>query len=154
VLGFRHGFIVQRWHAEARPLEFFGADRPRLLAQVGAYLAFRARHFPAASDRGAATGQLFEMLRVNAEEELGQVSVAAVEQWRPHLPRLQAQARRIETDNRLHLWEWLVLPDGSILKTDAVDHHAGHDLIGCQDVSWDIAGASSEFTLSQENKAI
>jgi hypothetical protein len=141
------------WHEEARPLDPFGPDRPRLLAQVGAYLAFRARHFPASPDRGASTELLFEMLRTNAREEFGQVLVAAVEQWRRYLADLQSQAQRIETDNRLQAWEWLVLPDGSILKTDAVDHHAGHDLVGCQHVAWDIAGASVEFTLSAGEQA-
>jgi hypothetical protein len=153
VLGFRHGFLIERWHEEARPLDPFGPDRPRLLAQVGAYLAFRARHFPASPDRGASTELLFEMLRTNAGEEFGQVLVAAVEQWRRHLADLQSQAQRIETDNRLQAWEWLVLPDGSILKADAVDHHAGHDLVGCQHVAWDIAGASVEFTLSAGEQA-
>jgi hypothetical protein len=28
-----------------------------------------------------------------------------------------------------------------LLKTDALDYHAGHDPIGCQDIAWDIAGA-------------
>jgi hypothetical protein len=153
VLGFRHGFIVQRWHEEARPLEPFGADRPRRLARAGEYLGFRARHFPVASDSGASAEQLLDMLRVNAEEELGPDCVGAVERWRSRLAGLQSSGRYIETDNRLHVWEWLRLPDGSILKADAVDHHAGHDLVGCQDVAWDIAGASFELTLSPGEQA-
>jgi hypothetical protein len=35
-----------------------------------------------------------------------------------------------------------------VLKADAVDHAAAHDLIGCQDVAWDVAGAAVEFGLS------
>jgi hypothetical protein len=34
------------------------------------------------------------------------------------------------------------------LKTDALDHAQAHDLIGAQDVAWDIAGAAVEFGLS------
>jgi hypothetical protein len=37
---------------------------------------------------------------------------------------------------------------GRLLKTDALDHHAGHDLIGAQDIAWDIVGAAYEFGLS------
>jgi hypothetical protein len=147
-LGFRHGFIVEPWHEGAAALAPFGPDRPRLLARLGDYLGYRARDFPAAKDRGASAEALFEMLRLNAEEEFGKDAAALLDNWGSILPRLQAGARPIETDNRLHAWEWLILPSGEILKTDAVDHHAGHDLVGCQDVAWDVAGASVEFTLS------
>ena len=54
----------------------------------------------------------------------------------------------VRIDGRLHAWEWLVLADGSLLKTDAIDQAAGHDLIGCQDIAWDVAGAAVEFALS------
>ena len=54
---------------------------------------------------------------------------------------------RIRTDNRLDRHEWLRLSSGRLLKTDALDHHSAHDLIGCQDMTWDIAGATIEFGL-------
>jgi hypothetical protein len=38
------------------------------------------------------------------------------------------------------------------MKTDALDHNASHDLIGCQDVAWDIAGACVEFDLSKTQR--
>jgi len=38
------------------------------------------------------------------------------------------------------------------LKTDAVDHHAGHDLVRCQDIAWDFAGAAIEFELSASER--
>jgi hypothetical protein len=57
---------------------------------------------------------------------------------------------RVATDNRLQAWEWLQRPDGTLVKTDAVDHCQSHDLIGCQDVAWGIAGAAVEFALSEE----
>ena len=38
--------------------------------------------------------------------------------------------------------------DGRLVKTDALDHNAAHDLVGCQDIAWDVAGASVEFDLS------
>src|SRR5690606_23135226 len=58
-----------------------------------------------------------------------------------------AGCRPIRTDNRLHAWEWLV-HGGRIVKVDAVDHCQGHDLIGCQDIAWDVAGAIVEHDLT------
>ncbi|MGO4834019.1 hypothetical protein AB4144_17300, partial [Rhizobiaceae sp. 2RAB30] len=51
-------------------------------------------------------------------------------------------------DNRLHAWEWICTKNG-LLKTDALDHCEAHDLIGCQDLAWDIAGAIVEHRLSK-----
>jgi hypothetical protein len=31
-----------------------------------------------------------------------------------------------------------------------VDHHCGHDLIGCQDMAWDVAGAIVEFAIDED----
>ena len=39
-----------------------------------------------------------------------------------------------------------------LLKTDALDYHAGHDPIGCQDIAWDIAGATVELKLSDSER--
>jgi hypothetical protein len=47
--------------------------------------------------------------------------------------------------------EWLRLPSGQLLKADALDHHQGHDLVGCQDLAWDIAGAAVELGLQEED---
>ncbi len=147
-LGFRHGFIVERWHGDARPLDPSGPERRRFLAHLGDYLGFRSRNFASDVATGASSQQLFDMLHVNAEEEFGPERARHLTAWRPLLARLHAKVSRIETDNRLHVWEWLILPDGRFLKADAVDHHAAHDLVGCQDIAWDIAGASIEFTLT------
>jgi hypothetical protein len=34
------------------------------------------------------------------------------------------------------------------VKCDGLDHHAGHELSGCQDLLWDVAGAEAELGLS------
>ena len=60
------------------------------------------------------------------------------------LERLERVVRPVEIDGRLHAWSYL-RRDGHLLKTDALDHHAGHDLVGCQDIAWDIVGAKIEL---------
>jgi hypothetical protein len=150
-VGYRHGFLVERWITDARPLT--EGDRAALIERLGAYIGFRARAFPADTEPGASFGELFEMARHNAAKGLDDEAPRAIEPWRGRLGSLEGHVRRVRTDNRLHAWEWLRMPDGRLIKADAVDHHAAHDLIGCQDAAWDIAGARVEFDLSDEELA-
>ncbi|OAS24466.1 hypothetical protein [Methylobacterium platani] len=148
VAGFAHGFLVESWIADATPLPRAGLAPARLAERVGDYLGHRAAAFPSAPGRGAALEALWEMARHNAAEALGEGAASGLDGWRGLLPGFAAAARPVETDNRLHAWEWLVRPDGTLLKTDAVDHHAAHDLVGCQDIAWDVAGAAIELGLT------
>jgi hypothetical protein len=140
VLGLAHGFLVQRW-LDAEPSSI---GRGRLLAQLADYLDFRTRQFTT-DQCGASLARLFEMALINVNEAFGQ----------PARDRLAAllgdparfSVRPVETDNRLQRWEWLAVGD-RLFKADALDHCAAHDLIGCQDIAWDIAGAAVEFELS------
>lgn len=137
-LGWRHGFLVERW-VTGRALT--PADRPALLATLRRYLAFRREAFPAHAP-GADLTTLAEMARVNAAEALGPALAA-------RLPRPPPSAAPpVEGDHRLHAWEWRGLSDGRVLKTDAVDHALAHDLIGPQPPDWDLAGAVVEHDLS------
>jgi hypothetical protein len=110
-------------------------------------LGFRARHFPATAERGASLARLFEMARYNACLALGEKVARRLDRFAPVLERLAHRVHPIETDNRMHDWEWLLAPDGRLLKTDALDHHAAHDFVGCQDVAWDVVGAAIELGL-------
>lgn len=153
--GLRHGFLAERWLEGARPLTCPLARphadiTPDAVDRLADYLAFRARHLPASSDAGAALPDLLTMARTNVAEALGEDATAALDCWAPdRLVELQTAARRVVTDNRLHRWEWLRLPDGRLMKADALDHAAAHDLIGCQDIAWDVAGGVVEFDLSE-----
>lgn len=149
--GFRHGFLVERWCTDARPLDP-AADRARLLDHLTAYLACRAT-LPPGPYRGASAHALLTMARRNAELGLGRDAARALDRWETHLDRLDATTRTVAIDGRLQAWEWLVTPGGTILKTDAVDHHASHDLVGPQGIAWDVAGAVVEFTLSAGEEA-
>jgi hypothetical protein len=153
VAGLRHGFLVQPWLEEARPLS--GApgevERQALVERVGAYLGFRFHHFGrVGDDRGASPRELWEMARFNTEAALGRQVASALDAWEPRLEGLARAVRRTVTDNRMHAWEWLVLPGGRVLKADGVDHARGHDLVGCQDVAWDLAGAAVELALDED----
>ncbi|HEY8612388.1 MAG TPA: hypothetical protein VIL69_13990 [Roseomonas sp.] len=152
VAGIRHGFLVERWVDEARPPAPPMADHEALVGHLGRYLGFRARAMPAEAEAGATAEALWAMARQNVREALGEALAAGLDRWKPLLPRLNAAMRRVWTDNRLHAWEWLVLPGGRLLKTDAVDHAAAHDLIGCQDIAWDVTGAAVELGLSEDER--
>ena len=144
--GLRYGFTATPWLAEAEPLRLTPATRRAFAAHLGRYLGWRAANLPAPEDAGAGLPALLEMARVNAVEGLGEVAAAASALD----PARWAEApavRRVWTDNRLHAREWLTLPDGRWLKTDAVDHASAHDLVGAQDIAWDVAGARAEFDL-------
>ena len=149
-LGWRHGFTVEPWRRDLRPLRPTDLDPSMLVERLGAYLGFRAARLPAEGRTGASPAALLDMVSVNSAEALGAEAARTVDRLRGDLDGLGRKMCRVMTDNRLQPWEWLVAPDGRLIKTDAVDHHAGHDLVGCQDIAWDVAGAAVEFDLSPD----
>lgn len=142
-LGLRHGFLVERWQEEAGALDA-NRDRAGLVVQLADYLAFRARHLPAPAQSGATLAELDEMRRRN----IAGLLASAAHEARLPAPPPEHLVRRVETDNRMHAWEWLLRPGGRLVKTDAIDHCDAHDLIGCQDIAWDVVGAGIELGLS------
>ena len=148
----RYGFLAQPWLTGARPLQLRPEQRQAFAKRLGEYLGWRARSLKAPEGAGASLETLREMARVNAVEALGNAAAAATAfapaRWAAATPR------RVWTDNRLHAHEWLEEADGVWLKTDGVDHAAAHDLIGAQDIAWDVAGARVEFDLDSVELAI
>jgi len=141
-LGLVHGFLVERW-CDGQRLDC--GERP--VAELARYIAARARLFPVDADSGATLQQLLEMSERNVALALGETAAGSLTQWTARLDALSRRVVRICTDNRMDRHEWLRLYSGRLLKTDALDHHSAHDLIGCQDMAWDIAGAMIEFGL-------
>ena len=135
-IGLAHGFLVERWIDPGPPA-------PPTATEIARYLAARTRLAP--SNPGAPLATLIAMAHSNIAEGLGPQAAAAFAHHAQGAHTLPSCA--VATDNRLHLWEWLRAPDGRLLKTDALDHCEGHDLIGCQDIAWDIAGAGVELGL-------
>ena len=148
-VGLAHGFLVERW-IDGRTLRAAEFDRSWFLAPAGAYLGSRAR-LPATT-AGASLPELAEMAAINLGERLGEAAAHAVRS-RHQRAELERQVRPVLTDNRLQPWEWLVRSDGSVVKTDALDHATGHDLVGPQDIAWDIAGLVAEFDLTPDELA-
>jgi len=132
-IGLAHGFLVERWIER-------GPSAPPTAAEVGNYLAARSRlpHGP-----GADLATLIAMARANIDEALGPDAAVAFDARTAGYERLPT--RPVATDNRLHAWEWVRDADGRLYKTDALDHCEAHDLIGHQDIAWDVAGAAIEL---------
>lgn len=146
----QYGFVVGEWLSRARPLTPAECDRGALLDTMARYLALLVREFPHPASGGADAARLLDMARHNIGESLGPDMAAALEPWQERISALQSRMHVVATDNRMQAWEWLLLPDGTILKADALDHHAGHDCIGAQDIAWDIAGAAVELGLTRD----
>ncbi len=149
-LAWRHGFLVEPWRVDASPMQRPQQDRDAFLAHLARYLGFRVRAFPARHTAGASLAGLYEMAKANGTEALGEAASRALEPWERRLRELAGAARPVAIDGKLHAHEWLVDGRGRWIKTDALDHCCGHDLIGCQDIAWDVAGAAVAFELSCE----
>ena len=149
-LDWRHGVLVEPWRHDLSPLTARDVRRPAMLDRLADYLAFRARRFPAAPGTGACLAALLAMARANAAEALGEAAARPIERWTDRLPRLAAAARPVAIDGRLAPHEWLQDRAGRVVKTDALDHCCGHDLVGCQDIAWDVAGAAAEWDLDDD----
>jgi hypothetical protein len=145
-LAFRRGFLLERW-VDGRPLTAAELRQPRSFREVARYLGLRARLMPATTAEGADAASLREMARLNAAELGGDALGEAVGARLAGLERLTG-LHPVRVDGRLHSWEWRRRPDGGLCKTDALDHAAAHDLVGCQDIAWDVAGAAMELGLS------
>ncbi|RUX30761.1 hypothetical protein EOA23_11775 [Mesorhizobium sp. M2A.F.Ca.ET.042.01.1.1] len=142
--GLCHGFLVERW-IDADRLDREGPARDLQIEWLGRYLGWRAARLRT-DETGASLDQLARMAVQNCEEALGERFAHALQNWFACQPS-PGPTRRVEIDGRLHAWEFLVRPHG-LLKTDTVDHCRSHDLIGCQGIEWDIAGARVEHDLS------
>jgi hypothetical protein len=145
-VGLRRGFLLERW-ARGRGIGPHGPHRAERLDRLGCYLGFRARRFPASPEDGASFEALRTMVAANAAA-LGGADLGAAVGSRLDGAGAPAGLRPVHVDGRLQTWEWLQGAAGRLIKTDAIDHSCAHDLIGCQDIAWDVAGAASEWRLA------
>ena len=145
-IGVTHGFIVERWSEGATHLA--AGEKP--LTAVASYIGRRARLVPAATGSGASIDGLLSMARRNVSLEFGDRLAERLGSWTSRADMLERRIVRLRTDNKVDRHEWLHAEGGALIKTDAIDHHQAHDLIGCQDLAWDIAGAIIEFDVAQD----
>jgi hypothetical protein len=147
--GVVHGFLVERWHEEA--CSCAGGDPP--LGAIAHYLGTRALLLGEVPE-GASPEALWDMAVRNLTLALGEEGAAALlHPWAHRLGSLAAQSRPCLIDGATAPHEWLKLPDGRLLKSDALDHCEGHDPVGAQDLAWDVAGASVEWELGARETA-
>jgi hypothetical protein len=143
-LGLVHGFIAERWLADTRALQ--PGEKPA--QEIGQYIGTRARLVPRDNCGGASIDELVAMVRRNVSLALGGATAERLAAADP--AALNERVARSRTDNKMDRVEWLRARDGRLIKTDALDHHQAHDLIGCQDPAWDVAGAITEFELDRD----
>ncbi|TPM22779.1 hypothetical protein [Mesorhizobium sp. B2-3-5] len=145
VVGLRHGFLVERW-IDAGNADQAHISRDRLIEHLGRYLAWRDANLRT-TQAGASLAELAGMAVYNCARALGESHGTRLHDWFASRQPPQTQ-RKVEIDGRLHRWEFLTRPDGMLIKTDAVDHCRSHDLVGCQAIEWDVAGACVEHDLT------
>ena len=147
-IALRRGFLLERWIDAAGP--DLRSGRAWFIHQLANYLAVRRGGFPAAAEEGADLSTLRDMALANAASLCGPVVADRLE---APLRRLDwTGSRPVHVDARLHSWEWRH-GAGGLRKLDGLDHSCGHDLIGAQDILWDVAGATVEFGLSAAEAA-
>lgn len=148
VVALCHGFLVERW-IDGTTMDQAPLPGARMIAELTRYLTWRALNLRTC-EPGASLLALAEMAVSNASEALRENCAAKLRGWLAKRTPVQV-LQRVEIDGKLHPWEFLVCADGTVLKTDAVDHCRAHDLIGCQPIEWDIAGARVEYGLSDSD---
>lgn len=158
-LGLSGGLLMLEW-LEGAPLSTLAGEPSRQskladadVERVGEYLAFMARRFMlAAPDPG---DDLVSMLRHNVREGLEpsphRRRAAELVETIDRLidTRPTAKACLVAVDGRLLPHEWIAVGQPrTLMKVDALDHHADDFLPGCRDIAWDLAGAIVEMPFS------
>lgn len=139
VKGLLHGFLVQSWIDQT-------GDTAPSAERVAAYLASRARLLPRPKKAGASIESLFDMAVFNLRKGLGSAAADAFVSRHAPSPALAQRVEAIAIDGRMDACEWL-----AGRKADALDHDAGPDLIGPQDIAWDVAGAIVELDIDADH---
>ena len=144
----RHGFLAEQWVVDAR-----APKDSEIWPRIAPYLAFRAATFPV-NTAGAPLAELVSAARYNISQAMGNVADVLFDIWPDdRVVALQECVLPVYIDGRMHRWEW-VGSASSVFKVDAIDHAQAHDLVGCQDIAWDVAGAVVEFEASDAEREL
>jgi len=131
------GFVAYAFYPGV-PLTMLNVDSA-LLEHVAKYCAFRAANFSSPVSRHT---EIAKMLNYNLEQEFGWTSPL-------DLDRL-ATTGSVLVDGAMRPHEWIVTPQGRVLKTDGVSHGDDHFFPGPCDITWDIAGMAIEWQLKND----
>ncbi len=112
---------------------------PAVLDWVAEYCAFRVNHFRMPT---APPTQLPEMVRFNVQQEFGVEPNTDVSRL--------CSANPILVDGRMQLHEWILRPDGRLIKVDGSSHGDDHFFPGPTDIAWDLAGVIVEWDLDKD----
>ncbi len=125
-----HGFASYPWIV-GRPMS--AADlSSEVIARLAEYCAFRRDAFSTA----ASCSPVDNMAAHNAHE-LGIECAIRLRMDRP-----------VVCDGRMQPHEWLLTPQGRMLKTDSGSHGDDHFFPGPTDIGWDLAGAIVEWGMN------
>jgi hypothetical protein len=106
-----------------------------ILARLAEYCAFRQRAFAV------------ELSDLDALQQMAEHNLRELGLELPIELRLQ---RPVIADGRLQPHEWLLTPQGKLLKTDSGSHGDDHFFPGPTDIAWDLAGAIVEWHMSDQ----
>lgn len=120
-----------------RPMRADDLSRP-VIERIADYCAMRTTQFAV---ENAGESQLEAMARYNYEQEFGEPA--------PRWLQLPSSTSPVLCDGRMQPHEWIVAPDGKILKTDGESHGDDHFFPGPTDIAWDLAGAIVEWQMDR-----
>lgn len=127
------GFASYSW-VSARPMSASDLNED-VLRRLAEYCAFRANAFPA--DKADLDGP-----QLMAKHNLAQLGI--------ELPVTLQLERLVIADGRMQPHEWLITPDGKMLKTDSGSHGDDHFFPGPTDIAWDLAGTIVEWQMTDQ----
>jgi hypothetical protein len=128
-----HGFASYAW-LNGRPMRPDDLTEP-VLFRLAEYCAFRAQAFAA---HVADLNPLQQMTNFNASQMDLKLTVAL------HLEQ------PVIADGRMQPHEWLLAPDGRVMKVDGGSHGDDHFFPGPTDIAWDLAGCIVEWQMNRE----
>ncbi len=108
--------------------------------RIAAYCAFRTTAFRC---EGIESTDLLEtMVQFNIAQEFGAEGVIPEGSLGSRYPVL--------VDGRMSPHEWIVAPDGKLIKTDNASHGDDHFFPGPTDIAWDLAGTMVEWNMDEQ----
>lgn len=146
-LGLVEGFLAQPW-IEGKRLTQADAHDPQILQHIARYVAQSTGPCLAPSEHVLAVRRLRDMACHNCCEAFGSGPNA---EWLACLCSRAENTPRVSAgDGHLAPHEWVRIPSGRILKTDALGHAGDHTVVGAQSVLWDVASVLLEWGLAKD----